>query len=177
MQMPYRYLLVLVLVSMGIVPFQSVAGQTCGLNYQLLTNSGTVYGLVGMYNFNGLPNQTSVIVTGKLLPYNSSAFIHPTPSYGGTILVLLLQSTATTLSWYSITIVEISNSTWTTTQVNNPAPTSQTVTLEGTIVTHYGNCVQPFVVNSQSNENVPIAVVGGVILIAIILMAAKRKRK
>lgn len=173
--MRYRYLLVLVFVLTSLLPSQ-VAAQTCGLTYQLLTNSGTVYGLGGMYNFEGLPNQTSVIVTGKLLSYNSSGFMHPTPNYGGSILVLFLQSTATTLSWYSITVIEISSSTWTTTQVNNPAPTSQTVTMEGTFVTHYGNCVQPLVASSQWSGNAVIAVVGGVILIAIFFIASKRKR-
>lgn len=176
--MRYNYLLVLALVSTSLLPFQLAVGQTCGLNYQLLTSSGTFYGLVGLPDQISLPNRTSVTITGKLFPYNASQY--PTSNYGGTISVLVLQSSATTQSWYSITMVmvqESSGMTWTftTTQPNNPLPTQQPVTLSGFLLETYGQCVQPL---SQTYSVSPtIAIATGLILIIAAGVLYQKRRK
>jgi hypothetical protein len=177
--MRYRWLLVLALVSMSLLPFQSAAGQACGLDYELLTNSGTLYGLVGLPNQISLFNQTFITVTGKLRPYNASQYLHPTPNYGGTIDVLLLQSQSTTESLYSLTMViveESSGTTWTytTTQPNNPLPAKQSVTLSGLLIETYGQCVQPL--QAYSISPTTLIGVGFIFIIAIAALSQKRHK-
>ncbi|MGA2625751.1 MAG: hypothetical protein ABSF63_01645 [Candidatus Bathyarchaeia archaeon] len=145
--MRYAHLVIIALVFvLAILPlnFQAAGGQVCGLNYQVLSDNGTMYGLADMYGFQGLPNQTRVTVIGRLLPSNGSNLPHPSYSYGGTIIVLVLQSSVTTQSWYSITVVQVLGTvTSTITEENNPAPAYQLVTVSGTIITANGVCVQP----------------------------------
>jgi hypothetical protein len=173
--MRYKYVLVLVLVSTSLLSLQFAAGQTCGLNYRLLTSSGTIYGLAGLPNQISLPNQTSVTITGKLFQYGPNA-----SNYGGTILVLVLQSSATTQSWYSVTMVVVQESsgmiwTATTTQTNNPLPTQQPVTLSGFLLETYGQCVQPL---SQAYSVSPtIAIATGLILIIAVGVLYRKRQK
>lgn len=178
--MRYNYPLVLVLISMSLLPFRLTADQTCGLNYQLLTSSGTLYGLVGLPNQISLPNQTSITITGKLLRYNASQLINPTSNYGGTIIVLVLESSATTQSWYSLTMVVVQESsgmtwTYTTTQPNNPLPNQESVTLSGFLLETYGQCVQSLSQTNSVTTTIAVAV-GFILIIAAGILYQKRRK-
>jgi hypothetical protein len=166
---------------------QVAVGQVCGLNYQVLSDNGTMYGLADMYGFQGLPNQTRVTVVGRLLPSNGSNFLHPSYSYGGTIIVLELQSSATTQSWYSITVVQVLGTvTSTITEENNPAPTYQLVTVSGTILTSNGVCIQPAnssyslifsVLSSVSSAIIPIILFAALFIIWFVMKRRKTQKR
>jgi hypothetical protein len=175
--------LVFVLATLSL-NFQVAVGQVCGLNYEVLSDNGTMYGLADMYGFQGLPNQTRVTVVGRLLPSNGSNFLHSSYSYGGTIIVLVLRSSVTTQSWYSITVVQVLGTvTSTITEENNPAPTYQLVTVSGIIVTSSGSCVQPanssyilvfHVLSLLSSAMTPVAVFA--VALFVIWFVMKRRK-
>jgi len=174
--------LVLVLATLSLNS-QVADGQVCGLNYQVLSDNGTMYGLADMYGFQGLPNQTRVTVVGRLLPSNGSNFLNSSYSYGGTIIVLALQSSITTQSWYSITVVQVLGTvTSTVTEENNPAPTYQLVTVSGTIITSNGTCVQPanssyYVLSLLSSPITQIALFAVALFIIWFVMKKRKTQK
>lgn len=111
------------------------ATQTCYSNYQLTAPSSDYYSLVGLTD--QFPNGTAASVTGYLAPYNG------TGHYRGVIYVQLLQTSSTTYSYYSVTVVEISeNSTQTYTTPSSYPPGLQQVTVGGRI-TNFLVCVRP----------------------------------
>lgn len=111
------------------------ATQTCYFNYQLTAPTSDYYSLVGVTD--QFPNGTSASVTGYLAPYND------TGHYKGVIYVQLLQTSSTTYSYYTITVVEISgNSTQTFTSPSSHPPGLQQVTVAGSL-TNFQVCVRP----------------------------------
>ncbi|MGA8903876.1 MAG: hypothetical protein WB661_02575 [Candidatus Bathyarchaeia archaeon] len=109
--------------------------QTCYSNYQLTAPTSDYYSLVGLTD--QFPNGTAASVTGYLAPYNG------TGHYRGVIYVQLLQTSSTTYSYYSVTVVEISgNSTQTYTSSSSYPPGLHQVTVGGGI-TNFQVCVRP----------------------------------
>lgn len=120
---------------------RSAATQTCSISYQLDTASSDQYSLVGISD--QIANETSVSVTGFLLPYNGSTVSQSTSHFKGVIYVRLLETSTTTYTYYSVTEVQVSGNTSET--YTTPAPYPQgthPITVAGTI-TGYVVCVRP----------------------------------
>jgi hypothetical protein len=165
-------------VMLGAILFSQVAAQTCGFNYRILSNSGTIYGLVlpSGVTVDSLPNQTSIVVVGKLLPYNASEYLNPEPNYGGTILVQVIESAATTQSATVVTVVMVSGtSTSTVVQTQGLPSDYQMIAVNGVLIRTYGACVTPL----ASVSPVPQYIVGVALVLGIIgsIIAYNRFRK
>jgi protein-S-isoprenylcysteine O-methyltransferase Ste14 len=123
-----------------------------------------------------LPNQTSIVVVGKLLPYNASEYLNPEPNYGGTILVQVIESAATTQSATVVTAVVVSGTlTSSVVQTQSFPGNYQTMTVNGVLIRTYGGCVTPL----ASASPVPQYVVGVALVLGIIgsIIAYNRFRK
>lgn len=138
------------------------ATQTCSSNYQLTAASFDYYSLVGVTG--QFANGTVASVTGFLTSYNG------TGQYRGVIYVQLLQTSSTTYSYYSVTVVEVSgNSTQTYTSSPSHPPGLQQITVAGNI-TNYQVCVRPV---PEFNKGTVGLLAVTAILLALFLVSRK----
>lgn len=121
---------------------QYTATQTCQPFYMLQTDNNDLYRLIGLKG--EFDNNSRIIVTGLLNPYNASAYLHPTPNYKGTIYIQLLQSATTTQSYCCVTLVQISGSSTETVTLTKSFPAGlQVVTISGSLIYSNGVCARP----------------------------------
>ena len=141
------------------------ATQTCYSNYQLTAPSSDYYSLVGVTD--QFPNGTAASVTGYLAPYNG------TGHYRGVIYVQLLQTSSTTYSYSSVTVVEISgNNTQTFTSPSSHPPGLQQITVAGSI-TNSLVCVRPV----PEFDQAIIGLIGITLTATLIILLVLPKRR
>ena len=180
----YRLLIFNIITLLSIMIFATnplLAQSSCKSSYQLQTNSGEIYGLIGITD--QFANQTQANVTGNLLPYNASDYLQPQLNYGGTIVVQSLQVGATAYNYNAINVTSISSfpngTTVTSTGIQTISSPSPVTTVSGLLIYSFVPCIQPLAPGQNVNYQTIVVLVSivVVVILAFTFYFAKIRKK